>query len=107
MTSGGWKDSDRKDRLPSNWVGLRGRVIARAQGRCELMEPVETGGYLRRCWRRGTDVDHVEPGDNHDLANLQLLCKYHHGKKTAREGVEGRRRAPAKRAAEKHPGDRT
>ena len=104
MTSGGWKDSDRKSRLPANWPLLVSQVKARAGGRCELRHQGKTG--IVRCWRRGRDVDHIEPGDNHALSNLQFLCPMHHGEKTAREGVEGRRKAAAKRETEKHPGAR-
>lgn len=103
MTSGGWKDSDRKSRLPANWSWLVTQVKARSGGRCELLEPGK-GGRLVRCWRTGRDVDHIEPGDDHSLGNLQYLCPYHHGRKSAREGVEGRKKAATKRPAEKHPG---
>ncbi|MEU7177038.1 MULTISPECIES: HNH endonuclease [Streptomyces] len=34
-----------------------------------------------------TDVDHIEPGDNHDAENLQSLCRHHHARKSAREGA--------------------
>lgn len=43
--------------------------------------------------------------DNHDLRNLQLLCKTHHDKKTQREAWAGRgRRKMKKRPEEQHPG---
>lgn len=106
MTSGGWKGSDRKSRLPSNWVGLTGIVRQRAGGRCEMTEPFKEGGLVKRCWRRGRDVDHIVAGDDHSLQNLQLLCPYHHGKKSAMEGVEARKKAPAKRDPEAHPGSK-
>lgn len=59
-----------------------------------------------RCGDRGTDVDHIIPGDDHDLGNLQLLCRWHHKQKTAREGNQARDAAYAKlkRPELKHPG---
>jgi hypothetical protein len=43
--------------------------------------------------------------DNHDLRNLQLLCKAHHDKKTQREAWAGRSsRKVKKRQEERHPG---
>lgn len=43
--------------------------------------------------------------DNHDLSNLQLLCRHHHDKKTQREAWAGRgRRKMKNRPEEPHPG---
>ncbi|MFI9721515.1 HNH endonuclease signature motif containing protein [Streptomyces sp. NPDC052396] len=39
------------------------------------------------CGLLATDVDHIEPGDNHDAGNLQALCRFHHAKKSATEGA--------------------
>jgi 5-methylcytosine-specific restriction endonuclease McrA len=39
-----------------------------------------------RCGATGTDVDHIIPGDDHRDSNLQLLCTWHHRKKSAQEG---------------------
>ena len=79
--SGGWANSDRKARLPDDWPLLRQIVIERAGGRCEI---VKRNG--KRCWDKGTDVDHKVAGDDHSLANLQLICPWHHQRKSSREG---------------------
>jgi 5-methylcytosine-specific restriction endonuclease McrA len=47
--------------------------------RCELVED----GF--RCNNAATDVDHITPGDDHSLGNLQGLCNPHHLAKTGRE----------------------
>lgn len=95
-----WEGSDRRERLPSDWPERVAAVKTRDQGRCTWRLPSH-----KRCPRRGTDVDHRQPGDDHSLDNLQLLCPAHHGKKTAQEGLQGRRkrRAP-RREPEKQPG---
>jgi hypothetical protein len=49
-------------------------------------------------------VDHRVNDDNHDLSNLQLLCRHHHDKKTQREAWAGKRRKSKKRPEEPHPG---
>lgn len=101
--SGGWLDSDRRERLPSNWPELVRQVRARSGGRCEARLP---SGL--RCPRRGTDADHVIPGDDHRLSNLRDLCEFHHDKKSSREGLQARRdqRRAGHRPPERHPGDR-
>jgi hypothetical protein len=35
---------------------------------------------------------------------LQLLCRWHHNKKSSREGNEARPRLTERRPSEKHPG---
>lgn len=99
MSNQPWSGSDRQKRLPSDWAYLRGQVIHRAGGQCEAL--LREGN---RCSEQGTDVDHVEPGDNHQLTNLQLLCRWHHNKKSAAEGNRARRRLTEARPREKHPG---
>lgn len=96
-----WEGSDRKDRLPDDWSKLVAEVKRLAKGRCQWRLP--SG---KRCPRPGTDVDHRKPGDDHRLANLQLLCAHHHGKKSSREGRKARadRRALRYRTPEAHPG---
>ena len=99
----GWNDSDRRDRLPSNWESeIVPAVKKRDGGQCTWRLP--SGA---RCPRSGTDVDHRRPGDDHSMFNLQLLCPVHHGKKSAREGAAAKRakKALRYRPAEKHPGD--
>lgn len=101
--SGGWGDSDRRQRLPKNWAStIVPAVWKRAGGRCEWRLP-RTGN---RCPRNGKDVDHIKAGDDHRMSNLRLLCEFHHDKKTAQEGVWGRRKKKSGRAPERHPGMR-
>lgn len=38
-----------------------------------------------RCYNTATDVDHIRPGDDHSLPNLQGLCGHHHLIKTAND----------------------
>lgn len=105
--SGNFEGSDRKARLPKNWVGLTVQVKARAQNRCQWLGPdlpKGDGSRGRRCWKRGTEVDHKRRGDDHRLANLWLLCKGHHRAKTTREGNEAQAKPPATREQEQHPG---
>lgn len=99
MSKKPWQGSNRKERLPTNWQELRRTVIARAAGRCQA--PMRDG---TRCSDAGIDVDHVIAGDDHSLDNLQLLCRWHHAKKSAREGSLSRPRYSEKRPQEPHPG---
>lgn len=59
-----------------------------------------------RCRDRATQVDHVIAGDLHEMSNLRGICEWHHARKSAREGVEARRKANEilYRAPEVHPG---
>lgn len=88
-----WKGSTRKGRLPGNWSSLRRQAKERAGGICEMVQ------YGYRCTEVGTDCDHVKPGDNHDLSNLQWLCRRHHLEKTGRDSWNQRRKARAKAKA--------
>jgi hypothetical protein len=99
--TGGWADSTRRSELPPDWPLLRRVVIERAGGRCEVIK--KSG---RRCWDDGTDVDHKVAGRDDSLANLQLLCKWHHAQKSSREGNEAKAayRAQLKHPVETHPG---
>lgn len=95
-----WSSSDRAARLPGDWAKRRSAVRTRAGNRCEW---VDNDG---RCTLQGRECDHVEAGDNHDLSNLQWLCRPHHEAKSLQEATEARRRyyGAAKRAPERHPG---
>ena len=106
MSSGAFEGSDRRERLPSNWIGLVSAIRKRSGGRCEVKEPIKDGGFLQRCWRPMHAADHIVAGDDHSMKNLQAICRYHHGKKTAQEGVAARKRPSAAREAERHPGSR-
>lgn len=95
----GWQGSDRGSRLPPDWPARRKRVLTRDGYRCTHIR-VDTDA---RCTAPATDVDHVNPGDDHAESNLTSLCGWHHDKKSGREGgtaSAARRRRPPK----KHPG---
>lgn len=94
---GGWVGSQRKTELPDDWSStIRPAIIARDSGRCRWIE----GG--RRCPDRGTDVDHIGDKHDHRLANLRLLCSFHHKKRTSIQGNTARK-ARADRNREQHP----
>ena len=96
-----WSTSDRKSRLPADWPARRRAVLERCGGRCEVLR--KDGS---RCRDKATDVDHVNPGDDHGLHNLRGICSWHHARKSAREGVEARRELNSilYRKPETHPG---
>lgn len=100
----GWEGSDRRSRLPADWDQRVKAVKERDGGRCRWKLP--SGA---RCPRRGTDVDHKRNDDDHDLSNLQLLCRDHHNKKTAIESwraKKSKRKPGRERPTEQHPGIR-
>ncbi len=92
----GWQGSTRRDRLPGNWRQLRRLVQQRAGGRCENVIDGQ------RCQSTGSHCDHIDPGDNHSVANLQWLCPPCHLSKSGREGAVAR--PSLYRRAERHPG---
>lgn len=91
-----WRNSTRRSRLPANWPELREAVLARNPRRvCHL------------CGRPGGDtVDHIIPGDDHRLVNLDWVHDdkppHCHRAKSAREGAAARPRLF--RPPEPHPG---
>lgn len=90
-----WETSTRHDRLPSNWPALVRQVKRRAQGRCEDKH------HVPDCDSIGREVDHIKQGDDHSLANLQLLSSACHARKTRLDnGYQAALKAPA----ERHPG---
>lgn len=109
MANGRWRGSTRRQRLPANWPQL----CAEAR---EL--------YGTNCWKCGhadvSDVDHLEPGDDHRIENLRPICGIGcpqclderrtpcHVAKSSREGGQAAQAARPKRArpAEQHPGMR-
>lgn len=103
---GGWKGSDRRERLPADWPTRRAFVLERDGYRCTHIR-ADTG---TRCPDPATDADHIEAGDDHSYANLAAKCDYHHKHKTAREGNAARalsqaqRRELERRPVRKHPG---
>lgn len=96
-----WEGSNRAQRLPSDWPRRRAAALTRDGYRCTRVRFDDT-----RCPEPATDVDHIEPGDDHRLSNLASLCRWHHQRKSASEG--GRAawliRPPKKRPSERHPG---
>lgn len=99
-----WHTSDRRSRLPDDWPQLRSQVRKRAGNQCEW---VLEGG--RRCPTPGSDCDHVIPGDDHSMGNLQWLCYPHHKVKTTQDNARAQalRLALRVRPTPPHPGRRT
>lgn len=95
-----WDTSDRKARLPSDWSARRMRVLRRDGYRCQARD--STGAL---CSAPANQVDHVQHGDDHELANLQALCRWHHARKSSAEGAAARRpRLTRATDRERHPG---
>lgn len=86
-----WTTSTRRSRLPSSWPRLRLIVLARDNYACQAKD---SRGI--KCLLPAREVDHKVPGDNHDLSNLQALCPWHHGRKSASEGVAARPPRPTR-----------
>lgn len=110
--SGGWKDSGRKDRLPSWWPVTVRRIIARdpfclCKGCPRCHYGVRGLPQDGTCQRRSQEADHIIPGDNHRDDNLRGICRPCHSKKSSGEGVAAKaeKKAPTGLFAEKHPGD--
>ncbi len=80
-----------------NWPRLRSSAWRRDSGLCQHTR-YDTG---LPCLVAGAAVDHIVPvsqGGLNRLDNVQVLCQFHHAKKTAQESAEGRRRARSARA---------
>lgn len=92
--------SDRAARLPADWQRIRLRVLRRDRYRCRAKM---SNGF--ECGEPANQVDHIIPGDDHDEANLQALCRWHHARKSSEEGAAARQpRASRTRRPERHPG---
>lgn len=74
-----WQTSHRHNRLPKDWQRIRAEVKARASGKCQAEH------HVKGCDGIGTDCDHITPGDDNSLDNLQWLSSACHKAKTARE----------------------
>lgn len=99
----GWDTSDRRSRLPGDWASRRIRVLRRDGYVCQARDST---GHL--CGYPANQVDHINPGDDHDLDNLQALRRWHHARKTSAEGAAARRpRATRNANPEPHPASRT
>lgn len=102
-----WETSDRKSRLPTNWVQLRRDAFERYGRQCYVTEDG------RQCPEESSDIDHVVPGDDHSIENLRPICRRHHKAKSSSEGWNAlrKKKAAARERAEKkfsheeaHPG---
>lgn len=94
-----WATSDRRKRLPADWPTIRDEVKRRAHNRCQATT------HAPGCHGVGTDADHITPGDDHSLDNLQWLSSACHKAKTAQEAAtRNRARARSRRRPEAHPG---
>lgn len=89
-----WYTSDRHARLPRDWARVRAAVRERAHGRCQA----EIHSIL--CDGIGTDCDHIIPGDDDSLDNLQWLNHNCHKLKTAHESA---RRNTVRARERRHP----
>lgn len=94
--AGGWQNSNRKSRLPSNWRTIRAKVLAR-DPICKICDT-----------RPSTHCDHiVAKTDDHAEDRLQGVCATCHGMKSSAEGNEAQRANPRpgrQRPGERHPG---
>lgn len=91
-----WDNSTRRERLPGDWQTRRIRVLRRDGYRCQARS---VSGVP--CHAPARDVDHVVPGDDHSLDNLQALCVECHKAKTL---AERPKLPPRRRRPEAHPG---
>lgn len=89
----GWANSNRRNELPRDWHRIRARILRR--------DPT-----CKACGLNASvDVDHITPGDNHDPANLQGLCRHCHKQKTIAERPPSPGQyKPRRRPPEAHPG---
>jgi 5-methylcytosine-specific restriction enzyme A len=90
--------------LPPNWPAIRADIMAR--------DPICLWGFLPGedgpCAMPSEDVDHMGDPDDHSYELLRGICRAHHRRRTASQGVAGRAmiRAsrPRLRPKPKHPG---
>lgn len=94
-----WSSSNRQHRLPGNWKTLRLQILVRDNYDCKIRD--------YGCLREAREVDHIRPGDDHAPSNLRAACTVCHRRKSALEGVAGRRQKAAlrRRPPERHPGE--
>lgn len=97
---GYWAGSYRNLSLPPNWDEIRRRILDQDKLTCRIR--------LFGCLITASEVDHIEPGDDHSDENLRAACRSCHSKKSSAEGNNRQRqlRALRKRPTERHPGRR-
>jgi 5-methylcytosine-specific restriction protein A len=79
-----WANADRRRQtLPRGWEKLRLMILAR--------DPLCQDGRRCKGMALSTQVDHIRPGTDHSLENLQGICRDCHAAKSAAEGVDARR----------------
>ena len=95
-----WETSDRKSRLPSDWLKRRSEVFKIHGRRCYIFEDG------RQCTNEAEDIDHVIPGDDDSLENLRPICRRCHRAKSSSEGWQAlnKKKKEARERAEKRFG---
>jgi hypothetical protein len=112
---GGWTGSNRNAELPANWRPVVRPAVLRRDGHaCTWLEGYEDGGFAAylagdysqadRCGERGADVDHVGDPHDHRPDNARTLCKWHHNRRSSKQGNAAQVRISTKRPREPHPG---
>lgn len=97
-----WDTSNRKDELPHDWAAIRIRVLRRDGYKCQARDSLGV-----KCKAPANQADHIVPGNDHSMENLQALCRWHHARKSSAEGHAARRpRLTQRREPESHPGFR-
>lgn len=102
LMPGRWDNSTRASRLPPDWAKRVAAIKRRDQGQCTCSGCDHCTGTP--CRAPGRDVDHIKPGDDHQLANLQLLCRWCHDLKTRHEGTRARPKRSGSYPAATPPG---
>ena len=83
-----WGRSKRSNRYGSAWQHLRKQILERDGHQCQLRLPDV-------CTGRASQVDHiisVADGGSDEPGNLRSVCRKCHARRTARQGLEARRR---------------
>ena len=85
-----WQGSTRKQRLPKDWHTRRLIILKRDKGICHI------------CQQPGADtIDHITPGDNHELNNLapihDRVQPHCHRYKSSKEGNDAKAANKTKR----------
>ncbi|MGW5735720.1 MULTISPECIES: HNH endonuclease [Streptomyces] len=102
----GDRSGDREALRGIGWTSTRATVWHRDNGLCQHIR-YDTG---LPCYLTGDAVDHIKPlslGGLSIASNLQVLCRWHHNKKTAQEAADARRARAKTRAQSRtkpHPG---